>query len=111
MRRGVVWSKTARDDVLDIVGFIARERPDAAGRALERIDKGAESLGDFATGRAGRVTGTYEEVVRGLPYIIAYEIVTQPDGNEVVAILHVVHGARDWQPEQWPKAKPKQEAP
>ena len=39
----------------------------------------------------------------GLPYILAYEIVPRPGGGEVVAILHVIHGARDWPAEEWPK--------
>ena len=46
-------------------------------------------------GRSGRVTGTYEKLVPGLPYILAYEIVSRPEG-ELIAILHVLHGARDW---------------
>ncbi|MGA9866595.1 MAG: type II toxin-antitoxin system RelE/ParE family toxin [Acetobacteraceae bacterium] len=111
MRRRVVWATTAHDDFLNIIGFIAQENPDAAGRVADRIDQAVAALGDFAAGRAGRVTGTYEKVVRGLPYILAYEIVRQPGAHEVVAILHVVHGARDWPPGQWPKTERPQEAP
>lgn len=37
--------------------------------------------------------GTYEKSVAGLPYIIAYEVVTLPDGTELVAVLR---GGRDW---------------
>lgn len=39
----------------------------------------------------------------GLPYIIAYAIGPYPAGGEVVTILHVIHGARDWPPGRWPK--------
>jgi toxin ParE1/3/4 len=56
----------------------------------------------MATGRQGRVTGTYEKVVPGLPYIIAYRLVALPEGSEKLVILRVIRGARKWLPEQWP---------
>ena len=53
----------------------------------------AERLTEFPrTGHTGRVAGTYEWVVRGLPYIIVYQV--RDDGREVV-VLSIVHGARD----------------
>ncbi len=102
MKRLVVWSNSARDDYLAIIGYIAQENPDAAARVANRIDEAAAALSGFATGRVGRVNGTYEKVLPGLPYILAYEIVTRPQGGEMVAILHVIHGARDWPAGQWP---------
>ncbi|MDE1146946.1 MAG: hypothetical protein PW843_10030 [Azospirillaceae bacterium] len=39
-----------------------------------------------------------------LPYIIAYKFIAGPTGGEVLVILHIVHGARDWPPETWPEA-------
>lgn len=102
MKRRVVWSNTARDDYLTILRHIAEENPDAAERVAERIEAAAEGLSDFATGRAGRVTGTYEKVLPGLPYILAYELVSRREGGETVAILHVIHGARSWPAEEWP---------
>ena len=103
MKRRVVWADSARAEYLGIVRFIAQENPDAAERVAARIEDAAASLSDFATGRAGRVSGTYEKVLPGLPYILAYEIVSRPKGGELVAILHVIHGARDWPAEVWPK--------
>ena len=67
-----------------------------------RIGSAAAGLSDFATGRAGRVTGTYEKVLPGLPYILAYELISRPEGGETVAILHLIHSARDWPAEDWP---------
>ena len=46
----------------------------------------AAILSHFAMGRAGRVSGTYEKVLPGLPYILAYEIVARPEGGEVVTV-------------------------
>ena len=101
MKRTVVWSNTARDDDLDIIRFIAQANPDAAERVADTIDRVVAHLGDRATGRPGRVTGTYKKVIPGLPTIVAYELTDQPGGGRV-AILHVIHGARDWQEEGWP---------
>ncbi|MEL6060153.1 MULTISPECIES: hypothetical protein [unclassified Methylobacterium] len=64
-------------------------------------DGTAAGLGELATGRAGRVTGTFETVTPGLPDILTYEILPDAEG-EAVAILHVIHGARDWKPEARP---------
>src|SRR4051794_17268059 len=103
MKRRVVWSEIARTDYLTIIQYIAARNPNAAACVAERIDDAAASLGEFATSRPGRVKGTYEKAVTGLPYIIAYEIIPQPEGGESVAILHVIHGARDWPQGEWPK--------
>ena len=103
MKRRVVWSNSARDDYLAIIRYIAQENPNAAERVADRIEEAAAGLSDFATGRPGRVTGTYEKVLPGLPYLLAYEIVGRPEGGEMVAILHVIHGARDWPAEEWLK--------
>lgn len=102
MKRLVVWSNGARDDDLAIIRTIAQENPDAAEHVAHRIGEAASALSDFATGRAGRVHGTYEKVVSNLPCILAYEIVTRSEGGEMVAILHVIHGARDWPTGHWP---------
>lgn len=82
--------------------YIAERNPDAAARVADRIEAAGAALAEFDTGRAGRVEGTYEKVVPGLPYILAYEIIIATDGDELVAILHVVHMARDWPEGRWP---------
>ena len=102
MKRPVVWTDSARADLLGVFRHIARDNPDAAARVAARVEDAAAGLSDFATGRAGRVSGTYEKVLPGLPYILAYEIVARPDHGEVVTILHVIHGARDWPADEWP---------
>ena len=103
MTRRVVWADTARETYLEIVRYIAEDNPDAAERVARRIDETARALGDFAIGRAGRVQGTYEKVVTGLPYILAYSLLEHADGTEQVAILHVIHTSRNWPPDRWPQ--------
>jgi plasmid stabilization system protein ParE len=102
VRRPVVWSYSARDDLIDIIRYIAERNPDAAGRVADRIEDAAAALAEFPTGRPGRVTGTYERVLADLPYIIAYEITERAEGGEMVVVLHAIHGARDWPPKRWP---------
>jgi plasmid stabilization system protein ParE len=68
----------------------------------ERIQKAADDLAFMSTGRPGRVAGTFEKVVTGLPYIIAYEITTSPRGEECISVLRVIHATRNWPPGRWP---------
>ena len=103
MRRRVVWADEARDDYFGIIRHIARENPQAARRVADRLEAAAAALSKFAAGRAGRVIGTYEKVLTELPYILAYELVGQPEGDEMVAILHVIHTARNWPADRWPE--------
>lgn len=102
MNRPVRWSIEARDDLADQVCYIARDNPAAARRVADAIDRTALALGDTPTGRPARVTGIYEKSVTGLPHILAYAI-TKAGGEEVVAIVRVIHTARDWPAENWPE--------
>ncbi len=100
--RPVVWADEARRDYLDILRYIARDKPAAAARVAGAINRAVTGLGQTPTGRIGRVAGTYEKSVTGLPYIIAYAI-ANASGREVVAILRVIHTARNWPRDAWPK--------
>lgn len=101
MKRPILWSRDALDDLKRQLIFIAADDPVAAEQVVDRLRAAAAGLEDFATGRPGRVTSTYEKSVTGLAYIIAYEIIPQSAG-EAIAILRVIHTARDWPDESWP---------
>ena len=101
--REVFWSKDALDDLNAIIQYIAAENPRAALTVIDKIEDAGNTLSTMATGRKGRVSGTYEKVVSGLSYIMAYAIEPRPDGSERIVILRVIHGARDWRSEVWPK--------
>lgn len=103
MTRRVVWTESAKAEFVAIIDYIAKRNPDAAAHVAARIDRAATALSDYSTGRAGRVTGTYEKPVQRLPYILAYEIMTETAELETVAILHIIHGARDWPSGAWPR--------
>ena len=104
MKRSVVWADGALADLSSVVRYLARDNPRAAIDVADRIDRTAARLGEMAIGRPGRVMGTFEKVVRRMPYIISYEIDRAPDGAERIVILHVIHGARDWPEHDWPRA-------
>ena len=101
MSRPVRWSTNALADLVDQIASIAADNPAAARRVADAIDKTALALGDMPRGRHGRVTGTYEKSVTGLPDILAYAI-TQTGGEEDIALVRVIHISRDWSAEEWP---------
>ena len=101
--REVFWSKDALDDLSSVIAYIAAESPRAALDVIDKIESAGIALGNMATGRKGRVSGTYEKPVAGLAYIMAYAIEPRLDGTERIVILRVIHGARNWRDESWPK--------
>lgn len=85
----------ARDDLSAIRAWIAQDDERAAERVVGRILQTAEMFGRFPMlGRAGRVEGTREFSVVGLPYFIVYAIATETD----IDVLTVVHSARLYPP-------------
>ena len=102
MSRSVHWTRAALDDLKAQIEYIAADNVDAAEKVAARLSATAVALGEMATGRPGRVSGTYEKSVNRLLYIVAYEFGTE-GGKEVVWILRVIHTARDWPPENWPE--------
>ena len=99
--RPVVWSIEAQRDNLEILRYIAEDNPFASERVVDAIEDAGNKLGEFATGRPGRVSGTYEKSLARHPYIIAYEL-RDVAGWESVVIVRVIHTSRDWPAEEWP---------
>lgn len=97
MRR-VDWSPDAEKDLDEITAFIGADNPFAARRVGEKLVAAVEKLAFMPTARAGRNAGTYEKPIRGLPYIIAFEL---PD-KQTLRVLRIIHGARDWPTGGWP---------
>ena len=76
----------------DAASWIARDNPPAAGRVAARIKQATEQLADHPeSGRSGRVPGTRELVVAGLPYIVVYRI-----RRGRIYIIRVLHTSRRW---------------
>jgi plasmid stabilization system protein ParE len=88
------YTAQAREHIAAIHQYIDERNPIAATQVVARIRLAAERLTEFPRmGHVGRVSGTHEWVVSGLPYIIVYEIGV-PDPDEVV-VLGVFHGAQN----------------
>ena len=102
MKRPVRWSRAALEDLKRQAGHIAKDDPAAALSVAGRIDAAAVLLGERAVGRPGRVGGTYEKSVSGVPYVIAYCLAVA-EGRETVFILRIIHTARHWPREEWPQ--------
>jgi toxin ParE1/3/4 len=103
LKRLVLWSEDALEELDTSIAYIAARNPSAARKVLTEIRKAGDMLGVAATGRRGRVSGTYEKSVTGRPYIIAYALSPLSEGGERVVILHVIHTARDWPEGKWPE--------
>lgn len=102
MIRPVQWLRSALDDLKSVALHIAGDNPTAARKVAVSIRQTGDAMGQRSLGRPGRVAGTLEKLVTGLPYIICYTVSTAPDGTEQIVILRVIHTARNWLPGEWP---------
>jgi addiction module RelE/StbE family toxin len=88
----VRWTSTALRNLSAIGEYIAGDDPQAAAATVDRIWSAARKLSAHpGLGRPGRVPGTRELVIPGLPYIVAY---SEQDGD--VRVLRVLHSSRSW---------------
>ena len=88
----VLWTTPAREQFVSAYEYLDDENRAAAARTVDKNWKNTELLGRHPmAGREGRVAGTRELVVRGTPFIVAYQVVR----NEV-RILALMHAARKW---------------
>jgi len=88
----VVWTEPAARALENIQDYIARDNRRAAWEVAQRVRQAVNQLEEYPKmGRTGRVRGTLELVIQGLPYIVPYRI----KGNDV-QILSVFHSARKW---------------
>ncbi len=92
----VRWTTPAAKDLEEITLYILRDNESAALAVAKTLFDAANSLDLLPSrGRAGKIVGTRELVVPGLPYIIVYQVTPT-----AVQILHIYHGARNWPGEQ-----------
>jgi toxin ParE1/3/4 len=92
----IVWTEPAAGALESIQDYIARDNRRAAWEVAQRVRQAVNQLEEHPKmGSQGRVRGTLELVIPGLPYIVPYRI----KGGDV-QILSVFHAARRW-PEQF----------
>ena len=88
----VRWTSPAAQDLEEIASYIQRDSESAARAVAKALFDAANSLDILPSrGREGRIQGTREIVVPGLPYIVVNQV-----SKAAVEILHIFHGARDW---------------
>ena len=86
------WTEPAAEALLRIQDYLAEENPGAAFEVVQRIRVALRQLEEHPRmGRSGRVRGTYELVIHGVPYIVPYRI-----KKKEIQILSVYHTSRKW---------------
>jgi toxin ParE1/3/4 len=92
----IKWLRTALRNLDRHAIYIGKDNPDAARRAIERIQAAVSQLAQHPNmGRIGRVPDTRELIVGGTPWIIVYRI-----RANAVEIIRVLHGAQRWPPQR-----------
>ena len=87
--RTIRWLPPAENSLLDIVAYIAEDKPDAAVLFAGRLRTSIASLARLPHGgRVGRVAGTRELVVHP-NYIVVYRVTA-----DSVDILRIRHAAQ-----------------
>jgi len=88
----VKWTRQALVNLQHAVEFISAESPMAASQVAQKIHEKVMLLKEQPRiGRPGRVNGTRELVISGLPYIIPYT-----EHNGTIIILRVLHSSMKW---------------
>ena len=86
------WTRVALQDLCHLHEYIAEDNPLAASQMVKRIREATQHLRKHPQmGRPGRVQGTRELVIVGLPYIVVYIL----DDSEI-QIVAVIHSAMRW---------------
>ncbi len=90
------WTQRAEADLTDQCDHIAKDDPALAARIGAEIFATVEGLGALPyRGRAGRVEGTRELVLAGLPWIAVYTIT-----DSTIVILRLLQGAQAYPSEE-----------
>ena len=88
----IVWSRRAIRHLTNVRDYIAQDSPESAAGVATKILESVERLTKHPNlGRPGRIAGTRELVIPGLPYVIPYRI-----HRNRVDLIAVFHGRQRW---------------
>jgi toxin ParE1/3/4 len=88
----IEWTRPAADDLDRIIEFIGQDDLETATAVARRIMAAVRPLARLPLmGRPGKVPGTRELLVPGLPYLLPYVA-----SSDRVSILRVLHSRQDW---------------
>ena len=83
----ILWTKSAEENLKHIEEYIAQDNSETAINVVVNIVKSVEMLSNYPEiGRMGRLVGTRELVIVGMPFIVPYRV--KKDHIEVLRILH-----------------------
>ena len=86
------WARAASDDLDRVDEYISRDDPRAAIDVVLDIIHAIELLKQHpGLGRPGRVEGTRELIIPGLPYIVPYL-----EQGDTIVVLRVLHSSMKW---------------
>lgn len=86
------WTKKALNNLDAAVKYIAKESPTNAQMVAQKIWNSMQLLTTQpGLGRPGRIDGTRELIIGGLPYIVPY---LEQEG--VIVILRIMHTSMKW---------------
>lgn len=86
------WTRKAEADLFEQCDHIAKDDPALARQVGRDILSAVEGLADFPfRGRSGRVDGTRELVLAGLPWVAVYAVT-----ESAAVVLRLLHGAQDY---------------
>ncbi len=86
------WTRQALKNLDDAVNYIAADNPGSAQKVARKIWDSVQLLSrQPGMGRPGRVAGTRELVISGLPFIVPY---TEQQGE--ITILRIMHTSMKW---------------
>jgi toxin ParE1/3/4 len=87
------WTPAAADDLEDVCNYLHEHYPWIAQAIVTRIHSEILSLRKRPRrGRMGRESGTRELIITDSPYVVVFRAT-----DLAVEILHIFHGAQDWQ--------------
>ena len=88
----IEWLREAGQDLIELRRYIATDHPAAAVQVAKRILDTVAYLRDHPEiGRRGRIPGTRELIIPGLPYIVPYRV-----KSTAIQILSVLHASQEW---------------
>ncbi len=96
MARRIVWAITARTEFQGLLDYVHGRNPQGVGTILRKVSAAVSLLAERPHGRPGRVAGTYEKTVSGLPYVVAYELDDTAPDDPALVVLRIIHTARNW---------------
>jgi plasmid stabilization system protein ParE len=91
--RSVAWTSLARDELDEVLEYVAEDSPEAAEKVLEVVLRLGESLAVFA--ERGRVVPEVRDRTIREVFVYSYRLIYEVTQSEI-RVLAFIHGARDF---------------